>query len=151
MKIKNVWWTLSIISAILVTMLTSCAQHPSLVIENTSPPRFVFSGSGSVTHLQVTGPDLEPVLSREGSGDRSAPKVYWEVASSPGRPMNEMRSVTYGTVPDGFIQIQPQNGGPPPRLVEQQLYNFRLSVTDGDGFNNFFVIRDGKIVSESDR
>ena len=137
---------------IVVLAMVSCARDRSLVIENTSPPRFVFQGPGVVTHLQVTGPDLERESNPVGDGDRlTALKVYWELASSPGRSVNDIGPVTYGRVPDGFVQIEPRNGASPPQLVEQHLYNIRLSVEGGEGFNNFFVIRNGRIVSEADR
>lgn len=103
-------------------------------------------------NLQLSGPDLERETDPEGRGDRlMAPKVYWEIASSSGRPVNDIGPVTYGRVPEGFVQIQPQNGVPPPDLVEKHLYNITLAVDGGNGVNNFFAIRDGRIVSESDR
>jgi hypothetical protein len=140
------------VALLIVTVGMSCGRQPSLVIEATSPPRFVFSGSGIVTHLTVTGPDLEREPKSASASDRLTPlKVYWEIASNRGTQMSDVGPITYGHVPPGFVQIEPQDGGSPPELIEQHLYNFRLSVDGGDGFNNFFVIRDGKIVSEADR
>jgi len=141
-------------AAMLVVALgtVSCERGPSVVIENTNPPRFVFTGSGTVTNIRVTGPDLAREPNPQGGGEHlTALKVYWEIAASSGRVMSEIGPVTYGKVPTGFVQVQPQNGASPPHFVEKHLYNVRLSVNEGQGLNNFFVIRDGRIVSEADR
>jgi hypothetical protein len=143
-------------SAVLVGFLwlTGCRQHTSLVIETGNPLRFVVSGPGTMTNFQVTGPDLEREPNRQGEGDRlTLLKVYWEVASSGGtdRSLDKIGPITYGKVPEGFVQIQPPNGVPPPPLVERDLYNVRFSVNDGDGINRFFAIRDGRIVAEGER
>jgi hypothetical protein len=66
-------------AALLLGLLTvvGCGRDQSLVIENKKPPRFVFSGSGTVTHLTVTGPDLEREPQSGSAGDRLTPlKVY---------------------------------------------------------------------------
>lgn len=133
--------------------LTGCQRHASMVIETGPPLRFVMSGPGKVTSFQVSGPDLERESNRQREGDRlMLLKVYWELApiAAEGRGFDENGAITYGQVPEGFVQVQPQNGTPPP-LVERHLYNVRFSVNDGDGINRFFVIRDGKIVAEGER
>jgi len=133
--------------------LTGCQPHPSIEIETGPPLRFVMSGPGRVTSFQVTGPDLEHESNRQGEGDRlTMLKVYWELAptTAGGRGLDEIGPITYGQVPEGFVQVKPQSGTPPP-LVERDLYNVRFSVNDGDGINRFFAIRDGKIVAEGER
>ena len=103
-----------------------------------------------MTHLTVTGPDPE----REPATglDRLTPlKVYWEIASTQGVQMKDVGPVTYGQVPAGFVQIEPRNGAPSSELVETHVYNLRLSVDGGHGFNSYFMIRDGMVVSGSDR
>jgi hypothetical protein len=62
--------------------------------------------------------------------------------------MNQVGSITYGTVPDGFVQVQPASNELPPSLVDRDLYNIRISVKDAAGINRFFVIRDGRIDEE---
>jgi hypothetical protein len=134
--------------------LTTCERRTSLVIEMGNPLRFVISGPGTLTNLQVTGPDLEREPNRQGDGSRlPLLKVYWELASHDGqdRSLDQMGAITYGKVPEGFVQVQPPSGAPPPPLVERDLYNIRLSVKDGDGINRFFALRDGKVVAEGER
>lgn len=146
----------ALFSVVLVGSLwfSGCRQHTSLVIETENPLRFVVSGPGTMTNFQVSGPDLEREPSRQGEGDRlTLLKVYWEVASSEGtdRSLDKIGPITYGKVPEGFVQIQPPNGVAPPPLVERDLYNVRFSVNGGDGINRFFAIRDGRIVAEGER
>ncbi len=118
-----------------------------------NPLSFVVSGPGTLNNLQVSGPDLEREPHPRGDGDRLALlKVYWELAPREGqeRGLDSVGAITYGKVPEGFVQVQPSSGVPPP-LVERDLYNIRLSVTNGNGINMFFAIRDGKVVAEGER
>ena len=133
--------------------LTGCGRDTHLVIEVGTPLRFIVSGPGALNHLQVTGPDLEREPNRHGDGERlMLSRIYWEVAPSEGtvRSLDEIGPITYGKVPDGFVQVQPPSGAPPP-LVERDLYNVRVSVNDDLGINRFFAIRDGRIVAEGER
>lgn len=133
--------------------LTSCRRQTSLAIEMGNPLRFVVSGPGTLKNLQVTGPDLEREPNRQGEGDRlTLLKVYWELAPREGqeRSLDDVGPITYGKVPEGFVQVQPPSGAPP-ELVERDLYNIRFSVSDGDGINRFFALRDGKVVAEGER
>ena len=134
--------------------LTSCQRRTSLIIESGNPLRFVVSGPGTVTNLQLTGPDLEREPNRQGDGNRlPLLKVYWELASQDGqdRSLDQVGVITYGKVPEGFVQVQPSSGLAPPPLVERNLYNIRFSVTDGDGINTFFTLREGKVVAEGEQ
>lgn len=148
------WFSLVWLAAIggALLWMTSCRRHTSLVIEPGSTIRFFVSGPGTITNFQVSGPDLKREPNRQGEGDRlTMLKVYWEVASTDGTALDKIAPITYGKVPDGFVQVQPPNGAPPPPLVERDLYNVRFLVNDGDGINRFFAIRDGRIVAEGER
>jgi len=93
--------------------LTGCGRDTHLVIEMGTPLRFVVSGPGTLNHFQVTGPDLEREPNRHGDGERlMLSKIYWEVAPSEGtgRSLDEIGPITYGKVPDGFVQVQPPSG-----------------------------------------
>lgn len=58
----------SIVLAAATLSLTSCQRRNSLVIEMGNPLSFVVSGPGTLTNLQVTGPDLEREPSRQDEG-----------------------------------------------------------------------------------
>ena len=133
--------------------LSSCKRRTSLVIETGNPLRFVVSGPSAVTHFQISGPDLEREPDREGDGSRlPLLKVYWELASADGqeRTLDQVGAIIYGKVPEGFVQVQPSSGAPPP-LVERDLYNVRFTSTNGDGINRFFTVRDGKVIAEGEQ
>ncbi len=133
--------------------LTSCRRGTDLVIEKGPPLRFVLSGPGTLNHFKVSGPDLEREPNRQGDGERlTLLRVYWELAPKEGnsRSLDEIRFITYGQVPDGFVQVQPADGTPAP-LVERDLYNVQIFVKDDLGINSFFAIREGKVVAEGDR
>jgi hypothetical protein len=142
------------ITVIFFTVLaTGCQRRTSLVIEAGNPLRFVLSGPGILTNLQVTGPDLEREPHRQGDGSRlPSLKVYWELSSYEGRDrsLDEVGAITYGKVPEGFVQVQPSSSAPPAPIVDRDLYNIRISVNDGDGINRFFSLRDGKVIAEGE-
>jgi hypothetical protein len=143
------------VSTVVAVLLssTSCQPHNSLAIQMGTPVRFSVSAPGTLTSLQVSGPDLDRESYPQGEGDHlTLLKVYWELAPREGtyRTLDQIESITYGKVPDGFIQVQPPSGVPPP-LQDGNLYNIRFSVNDGNGINTFFAIRDGKIVAEGER
>lgn len=132
---------------------TSCRRGTGLVIEKGPPLRFVLSGPGTLDSFRLSGPDLEREPNRQGDGERlMSLKVYWELAPREGnnRRLDEIGSITYGKVPDGFVQVQPPSGIPAP-IVERDLYNVQVLVRDDHGINRFFAIQDGKIVAEGDR
>lgn len=111
-------------------------------------------GPGTITNLQVTGPDLEREPNRQGDGSRlPLLEVYWEIGSQDGheRSLDQVGAITYGKVPEGFVQVQPSSGGAPLPLVERDLYNIRFSVKDGHGINRFFTLRDGEVVAEGEQ
>lgn len=142
-------------TVILLTLLaTSCQRRTSVVIEAGNPLRFVVSGPGTVTNLQVTGPDLEREP-HQGDGSRlPLLKVYWELSSSHKgqyRSLDQVGAIAYGKVPEGFVQVQPSSAASPQPIVEGDLYNIRICVNDGDGVNRFFTLRDGKVIAEGEQ
>jgi len=141
-----------IVSAMTLSQ-TSCEQLPSLVIESGKPVRFITSGLATIIDLQISGPDLEREPHPQGDGNRlPLLKVYWEFASLPSqeRSLDQIAVVTYGQVPQGFVQVQPLADSPPLPLVERNLYNITLSFKDGGKINRFFKLQDGKIVAEGE-
>lgn len=158
MKVPYVVRSFALTDIFLVVMaftlsLTSCQRRTSLVIETGDPLRFVVSGPGAVTEFQISGPDLEREPNREGDSSRlPLLKVYWALALRDGeeRTLDQVGAIIYGKVPEGFVQVQPPSGAPPP-IVERDLYNVRLFLKDGDGINRFFAVRDGKVFAEGEQ
>ena len=84
-------------------LLSGCRRSRSLVIETGNPLRFVVTGPGTLTHLQISGPDLQREPHPEGEGERlTLLKVYWELAPIEGkdRSLDQIGQITYGKVPE---------------------------------------------------
>lgn len=142
---------LFVFSILIMTLpLPSCEHRRRVVIESGSPPQFRISGPGSLDHFEITGPDLDRDASnRRGNRDYlPAMKVYWRLAPTPDtkQALEGIGTIRYGQIPRGLIQVYPEQGPPPP-LVEGDLYNVHLEPDNSDSFNTFFSIREGKIVA----
>ena len=130
----------------LVTSSSTCETNPKWDIRGGNPPQFIFSGSGRLISLRVYGPgekasesDTEPYGTR-----------YWEIRPKYAydlRTHAQLPPVSYGTVPEGFIQIYPDGSSPKP-LFEGGRFGFSLDVEGGDAVNALFTIRQNKVVVE---
>ena len=89
------------------------------IVDDGNPPQFKLSGNGTLITLFVHGP--EPSLSGfKKTVDEIKP--VWKVATSfPGVSIPDLPRIKYGQVPDGFSQVEPKEGPPPP-IVEGQYY-----------------------------
>jgi hypothetical protein len=125
-----------------------------LNIEYGSPPRFVVSGPNAIQAFRISGPDLDREPNPDGSGERlMLLRVYWEIiptGSATNRNLDEIKQIEYGKLPEGFVQIAPPHGAPPPPLIEGHKYGVTLTPTAGRSSNYFFLIQDGKIIPEKE-
>jgi hypothetical protein len=138
-------------SLIALLWFPSCEHNPKVLIEYGVPPRFQLSGPGTLKYFVISGPDLKrDAANRQGDGDYLQLRIdYWKLIPSERarhQSLDEIGSVVYGQVPDGLIQVLPEQGPPPP-LVEGDLYNVHLEPNDSYSFNTFFTIRNGKILA----
>lgn len=65
------------------------------------------------------------------------------------QPLEELGAITYGQVPEGFVQWIPKIGEPSP-LSEGGLFHFQLSTKQNGSVSIFFTLREGKIVTAKD-
>ena len=90
-------------------------------LENENPPIFVLSGSGKLSDLVIHGPKQ-----RDIPGDRAF--ALWEITAIGGHNRAEsvesIGSIKYGVVPKNYLQVYPENGSPPPSLVEGERYGY---------------------------
>jgi len=135
------------------SLAIACGQRQtSVVIKQESPQKFIISGSGILDVLSISGPMRR--CSADWSQDR-LPRMerYWEIAPLADFDVSEFRRLgplVYGTVPDGFRQVTPANGAPPP-ICEGGPYAVQLAIRNGGGVNMLFDVRPGgKIVTEAD-
>jgi len=102
-------------------------------IDGSNPPTFTLSGSGNLVFVHDNKP---PLL-----GARN----LWEIRPVGDNKISDLPSIRYGVVPNGFIQVTPISGGPPP-LIEGKVYDFGGPADNANGGSIWFTIRDGKSV-----
>ena len=134
----------TLVAVILLVMIlagSACERDTKLLIESGNPPKFVLSGSGTLGVLRVRGSKKQ----REAVGEDAS--VYWEIEpkeEGSDRNVERMGPISYGQVPEGYVQVYPEKGQAPP-LVEGERYNIRIATHNANGVDEFFVIRNGKV------
>jgi hypothetical protein len=144
----KIFLVVSFVGAIVV----SCGEPPtSVVIRQGKPQHFVVSGHGTLDHFTITGPVAR--CTEAWKQDRlPATEVYWEIVPLGDVDINrfsEREPIIYGRLPDGFKQVAPKNGEPPP-ICDGGPYNVTLAIREGGGICMFFAVYGEKIVSEGD-
>ena len=134
-----------ILAAFFLTVV-ACERTGSLQIGGDDRPTFEMSGGGTLGYLRVRGPQKQ----REGGAETAV--IYWEIEPeagySNGKYISELRQITYGRVPAGYLQKYPEHGEAP-RLVEGESYSVRLGLLSADDINKRFMIQDGRVVELS--
>jgi hypothetical protein len=125
---------------------SACERDTRLIIEGGNPPGFVMSGSGALGVFRIRGPKKQ----REAVGEDAS--IYWEIQprdEDSDRNVGRLSPITYGKIPDGYMQVYPEQGKAAPPLVEGERYNIRIATNNANGVDKFFEIRQGKpVVSE---
>jgi len=126
-----------LVALILSIFVIACERDLSIQVDNQNPPTFKLKGSGRLVFFTVfeVHPDHPPVL-----GD----PTLWEIKPI-GETMkiSELRSITYGVVPTGFVQTIPTSGGPQ-ALKENQTYQAGGPADEANGGSIRFRIVNGK-------
>ncbi len=109
-----------------------CERSTRIRIEGGKAPVFVLSGSGELAIFVVYGPDY--MTKAESPSDENY--ALWKIKPSggyfAGTPVEELKRITYGVVPDGYTQVKPQVGSAPP-LVEGQKYLYWAETANAPG------------------
>jgi hypothetical protein len=90
-------------------LITACSrvQPTNVSVDGVSAPTFTFSGSGRLQVFEVYESQLQ------ADGGEVLTQV-WSIEKFPdGVPLNEMGTITFGIVPQGFDQSYPHSGGTP--------------------------------------
>jgi len=135
-----------LIGAFVVSQLVSCAlseRSTKVKLEGGNPPIFVLSGSGKLSNLIVYGSKQ-----REVAGDRAF--ALWEIKPVGGHKaaeaLEDLGQIKYGTVPQNYVQLFPENGSTPPPLIEGKQYEYWFQTLNAPHARAYFEIRDGKAV-----
>ena len=133
MKIKKILLVLC-----LAVVCTSCERILKVTLDGKNPPTFKFNGSGEIAWVfiyQVTPDGKVP----------PAGSAFWRLSPKKTMMASQSPPITYGVVPDGYVQEVPANGSPPP-LQEGKTYGFGANTHGQPGRTIWFTIQDGKAV-----
>ncbi len=135
LKTKDSKWAGLGLSFLLLLVSNGCERDMSIKIDGKNPPTFTLSGSGNLIFL---------VLGEVHDNKLGAPEI-WKIRPEAENKISELPSITYGFVPNGFIQVIPASGTPPP-LIEGKLYEFGGPAFNANGGFVWFTIQGGKSV-----
>ena len=138
LKTKDSKWAGLGLSFLILIVFTGCERDMRIKIDGKTPPTFTLSGSGNLIFL-VLGEvhDNKPPL-------LGAPDI-WKIRPEGENTISQLPSITYGIVPNGFIQVAPASGTPPP-LIEGKVYEFGGPAYNANGGFIWLTIQGGKAV-----
>jgi hypothetical protein len=136
MKNRYLKATLVIICCVL---LASCEPRLQAKILAGYPPTFHFDGNDQMRYFFVC-PELP-------ENQRNEANAIWQISPDNEQYKTWPLDITYGTVPKGFTQITPRDGGKPPALEEDKRYSYHFVRGVGGG-GGAFVIRAGTAVEQ---
>jgi hypothetical protein len=129
--------------SLLVLTTTSCERDTSVKLRGGNPPVFELSGSGRLHFMSILGHKKL----RQDVGEKGV--TVWGIEMSDPDPdrarwVEDIASVTYGKVPDGYKQIYPENNAPAPTLTEGVQYEYWVETWNANRARGYFCIKDGK-------
>ena len=130
-----------LIIVMLIMASASCEVDTKLTVEGGNPPKFLLSGSGTLSRLVIRG--YKTLRKIEGP-DASA---FWYIETRDAQSLKSIRTlgpITYGQVPEGYVQVYPERGTAP-QLEENEVYYVEVNTNGANGADGFFIIKDGKI------
>jgi hypothetical protein len=122
-------------------LVLSAACEPGIVVKvvGGNPPTFSISGRSNLVDFFVCCEGEQSAIGREAA--------LWEIEpySGQGKPGEDLRTITYGIVPQGYYQTRPQGGQPAPPLVAGRRYTYHAAGHPTSA-GAAFEIRYGKAV-----
>lgn len=136
---------LGLVSTVVLLMLfTSCARETSIVVGGGSSPVFTVGGSGRLASLQVMG-------SASDDPGVKLSLVLWQIEPAAdarsGATLDDIKSISYGQVPPGYMQRFPLAGAKPAPLTEGADYRAQFDTSNAQGITINFGIRNGQAVN----
>ena len=133
----------------LLSMFAGCEVDMTVAVDKRNPPTFKLSGSGDLIFFVVS--EIAPENQRLFPAQRDSRKdiLLWQIWPS-NLPDEDVRvrrlpPITYGTLPQGFIQKIPEHGEPPP-LTEGKIYQAGGPNSNANGGFVWFTIRNGEVI-----
>ena len=125
--------------------LLGCERRTHVRIEGGTAPVFVLSGSGRLENFAVY---TEEGLQRSNNPFEDSFAV-WEIkpiaGDMNGTPVEDLGSISYGVVPEGYVQVKPPRGSPPP-LTDGLKYFYEVVTTGAPWASSYFEIKNSRAV-----
>jgi len=134
---------LVLLTIALVTIAAACEQETvlNIFLKVNRPPSFSFSGNSLATDFEILELPRTKPLSKINPYSFTG-ETIWKISAATGMKADTWPGVTYGQVPDGFLQKVPSDK-PPPKLYEGKLYVARISQDKNTQTGLFFEMRNG--------
>lgn len=139
-RTPSVTWL--VLGAMFLVINTSCERDMTLKMDDANPPTFKLTGSGRLIFFAVS--EVEP-----GRISKIDDPTMWEIRPTDENLISKLPDITYGVVPQGFRQLTPDQGAPPP-LVEGKLYEAGGPAFEANGGTVRFRIKDGRAVLQDE-
>jgi hypothetical protein len=145
----KLWTLLSLILGICVSEGCRVERPTVVTIDDGATPVFHLSGSGKLSSFSVY---LVPPHPEAMDKPFSEQIPIWQITALPdflhGRTVEEIRSLTYGSIPSGYRQSFPGDGTPPPPISpdDGNPTFFICDTTDAPPTSGSFRILDGKAI-----
>lgn len=135
---------------LMACLLAACFEEGMTIkIDGRATPTFELAGSGNLSLFTVIeiGPENQKLPSVERDPDQD--KILWQVwpdnLSYKERVIRRLPPITYGQVPQGFVQKLPKEGNAP-TLVEGKIYEAGGPASNANGGFIRFIISGGKSI-----
>lgn len=128
----------AVLALCLVVFFTGCERILKVSFDGKNPPTFKFDGNGELNWVFIYEVTPEGKIPPKGS-------AFWRLVPKKSITASMSPPITYGVVPDGFVQEIPSVGNPRP-LEEGKTYGFGADTSSQPGRTVWFTIRNGKSV-----
>jgi len=137
------------LTAIMLLLMSMIACEPEttiyITVDNKMPPSFSLSGPWWAVDFEIVELPRKETMSRDKNAFIGGNPV-WKISATPhGGRVRDWPKVTYGIIPEGFVQRIPAEGSAP-NLIEGKLYAAEALDTSGPQGICYFEIRGGKPV-----
>jgi hypothetical protein len=131
---------LLLIFALVLIFYSACERRTVVKIEGTESPIFILSGNGTLGEVVITKP------ANEQHGSPLEPdNALWQIkeVNMKGKSVDVIKRITYGVVPEGYVQIIPTNGTSPPKLEANKKYGYLFVTADAPHGHGYFEMKNG--------
>ena len=119
-----------------------------ITVENARPPAFSVSGQARPVSFEIVElPKTKPLRKTDPFSFKG--KTIWKISAPTRMTTASWPVVTYGSVPNGFLQTA-LNQGSAPKLTQDKLYVAQF-IDGTESASLFFEVRKGKLINVTDK